>query len=504
MTVTDLDVPVHDLPLFPLTRHTPKLFGEFFALALGMTDDTGFKMRKHGEAFRLLPALPRPLSFPIELYIDHWAGESILITSPRLMQEVYALPPEAIDEAASKKWSRFVFGAQAPFVLAGRDHQTARQALAPELTPAAVERYRELSNDVLDSMIDRLAIGRPIKLHQFYAAFAQEVILRFAFGIDDQAQLDRLRRTLNRAIEHCTGTGRRRALLGFMAGAASRGFKAGSDELPRYLAAGRKIRRETDALIQHKIDELRSRPNDSFASRLIARAETDPFWTDKVLRDMLATILIAGHDTSVTAYDWATEFLLHDDDARKTLVAEAKLAATDTYAQAVNVEALRLKAPVWGTQVFTKQDIALDGHRVRKNTWIFGVTTAVHYDEELYPEPGRFLPERFFGTTPDRHGFLAFGAGRHRCPGSNFFFAEAGIVLHRMFGRLEMRPMLDHVDDTVMTFGFFNRPKNGTEVVVLRRRESREVPAFTPAEQTSAGVCPRATSLDNPDKELLA
>ncbi|TDZ45772.1 cytochrome P450 [Mycobacteroides franklinii] len=127
------------------------------------------------------------------------------------------------------------------------------------------------------------------------------------------------------------------------------------------------------------------------------------------------------------------------------------------------------------------RDISLGGYRIRKDTMILVPVTAVHYNEELYPEPEKFRPERFLDTKPDRYGFIPFGAGAHRCPGSTFYLTEASILLHRIFGRLDLEPCDPGVDEARFVFGSVSRPKGDTRVIVPNRRSAAEVPWYQPS-----------------------
>ena len=53
---------------------------------------------------------------------------------------------------------------------------------------------------------------------------------------------------------------------------------------------------------------------------------------------------------------------------------------------------------------------------------------AIHYDEERYPDPGNFIPERYLNHTlpaadyiaignPYKRDHFTYGAGRRACPG---------------------------------------------------------------------------------------
>ncbi|SHX52752.1 Uncharacterised protein [Mycobacteroides abscessus subsp. bolletii] len=41
---------------------------------------------------------------------------------------------------------------------------------------------------------------------------------------------------------------------------------------------------------------------------------------------------------------------------------------------------------------------------------------------------------------PDRGGFMAFGTGKHRYTGIDFYQLEASAMLHRIFGHLKLEP----------------------------------------------------------------
>ncbi|KAG6022115.1 hypothetical protein E4U19_005259 [Claviceps sp. Clav32 group G5] len=60
-------------------------------------------------------------------------------------------------------------------------------------------------------------------------------------------------------------------------------------------------------------------------------------------------------------------------------------------------------------------------------------TNDVHLNEELYPDPLRFHPERFEtpreGTKTETYGFLGWGNGRHRCVGQRWAKLQLSINL---------------------------------------------------------------------------
>lgn len=482
---------VHELPLVPYRfRGIPRAIQLALALS-GKINDPGITMRDTGEIFRIpYPRLRRPLQEITDVWIDGWTGETVMITSPRLVRELFDLPEGQVDHEAWKKFLMFLLGAQTPFVLGGADHVRVRRALAAELTPARVETYRQRSVQRLDDMVDELPLHTAVALHDFYTRFTQDIILRAVFGWDDCADLAELRVALYDASRYYSAVKTRRMFAYMLNCSITLNPRKNPADLPRrddrlsprFARTGHRLQLRADELIYRKIEELRTRPNDSVAARLIEFGNREnPAWTDKRLRDIIATLLVAGHDTSVVAYSWSTQYLLHNPGPRAELVAEARAGLTDRYAQAVNTEALRMHSPVIGTLPFpAKQNIALGGYRIRKGTFIFAPATPLHHNVHLYPAPETFRPERWFDTKPDRHGFIPFGIGPHRCPGSTFYLVEAGIVMHRLFGRLDMQPCRRRVDRARWMFGTLSRPKSDTEVIISRRRPASQVPWYQP------------------------
>lgn len=91
-------------------------------------------------------------------------------------------------------------------------------------------------------------------------------------------------------------------------------------------------------------------------------------------------------------------------------------------------ESQRFHRETWGMQRFAEEEVELsDGAKIPKGCRILVQTK--HFDPEMFPEPQKFDAYRFFqkreqpGQDSDwqfistRSDFLAFGYGRHECPG---------------------------------------------------------------------------------------
>ena len=114
---------------------------------------------------------------------------------------------------------------------------------------------------------------------------------------------------------------------------------------------------------------------------------------------------------------------------------------------------------------------------------MFATGRSIHVDAETYPDPLVFRPERFLDEEQsDRYAFIPFSLGRHRCPGTAFFFTESGLLLQRLFARVAFEHSRKELDRTFMEFAFFNRPYRQVPVIVRHRRPAHEVPVYRPTE----------------------
>jgi cytochrome P450 len=98
---------------------------------------------------------------------------------------------------------------------------------------------------------------------------------------------------------------------------------------------------------------------------------------------------------------------------------------------------------------------------VAPSTWL------VHQREELYPEPRRFRPERFFARAPGPHELFPFGGGVRRCIGAAFAILEIKIVLAEVLARVELSPIGPEVKP--VRRGILLAPSGGVRVRVRAR-----------------------------------
>ncbi|KAL9156444.1 hypothetical protein ABFS82_09G077100 [Erythranthe guttata] len=104
------------------------------------------------------------------------------------------------------------------------------------------------------------------------------------------------------------------------------------------------------------------------------------------------------------------------------------------YLYAVIKETLRLYPPLPLTLPHeASENCQLSGYLIPKGTQLFVNLWKLHRDPQFWPEPEKFMPERFLkGHNEDGVDFIPFGCGRRSCPGATFALRVVGFAMARL------------------------------------------------------------------------
>ncbi|XP_019183844.1 PREDICTED: cytochrome P450 CYP736A12-like [Ipomoea nil] len=162
------------------------------------------------------------------------------------------------------------------------------------------------------------------------------------------------------------------------------------------------------------------------------------------VKALMLDMLVGSMDTSATAIEWIlSEMIRHPMVMKKVqneleevvgkdrMVQESDLKSLH-YLEMVIKEAFRLHpvAPLLLPHE-AMEDSMVSGFHIPKGSRILVNTWAIGRDPEFWPEPEKFIPERFLGSDIDVKGhdfeLLPFGSGRRSCPG-----IQLGLVIVRL------------------------------------------------------------------------
>jgi len=186
-------------------------------------------------------------------------------------------------------------------------------------------------------------------------------------------------------------------------------------------------------------------PRDLFDLMGAARdPETGEAFTDEHLGDQVATMILAGHETTATALFWSLYLLALDPATQDELAAEVAGATVNgaldierlKFTRAVVDETMRLYPPAFLIARAAAGPDTIAGMPVRKNDVILVAPWLLHRHEKLWRDPNAFIPSRFMppAPAPDRFAYLPFGVGARVCIGAHFALVEATLALAKLIG----------------------------------------------------------------------
>jgi cytochrome P450 len=186
-------------------------------------------------------------------------------------------------------------------------------------------------------------------------------------------------------------------------------------------------------------------PRDLFDLMGAARdSETGEAFTDEQLGDQVATMILAGHETTATALFWSLYVLALDPATQDQLAAEVQgltvKGALDIerlkFTRAVVDETMRLYPPAFLIARAAAAPDTIAGLPVKSKDVILIAPWLLHRHEKLWRDPNAFIPTRFMPPSPppDRFAYLPFGVGARVCIGAHFALVEATLALARMIG----------------------------------------------------------------------
>ena len=202
---------------------------------------------------------------------------------------------------------------------------------------------------------------------------------------------------------------------------------------------------------------------------------------DQQLRDEAVTLFLAGHETTANALSWAWYLLALNPEAEARLHAEVdtllgeRLPTADdfprlTYTRAVFAETLRLYPPVW---VFGRRAIApvtIGDQLIPTGTTVMISPWVLHHDPHFFPDPERFMPERWLSeemTQRPPAAYLPFGGGVRMCIGERFAWMEGVLILATLARRWRFRLRDGQV--VVPRPAVTLRPRGGLPMLFTRR-----------------------------------
>jgi cytochrome P450 len=371
--------------------------------------------RRYGDVFSL--------RFP-------YFGRLVYVADPETVKRIFTGDPSVFHAGeANATVLEPALGPNSVLTLDEGAHLRQRKLLLPPFHGRSVERYGALIREITERDIETWPRERPFSLRPHTQRITLAVILRAVFGI---AEGDRL----GRATELVDEFARRADLVTTLP--VLRRHLGRFSPWTRFQRAKQAL----DEMIYEEIGARRAAPDaaerdDVLSLLLRARHDDGSPMSDEELRDELVTVIGAGHETTATGLAWAIERLLRNPRVLARLRASIE-AGEDDYLDATVKETLRARPVIVDVARKLTAPAEIGGYTVPAGTMVMPAIAALHYREDLYPNPHEFRPERFLETKADHYSWIPFGGGVRRCVGAAFAQYEMRIVLRTILERTEL------------------------------------------------------------------
>lgn len=367
--------------------------------------------------FQLIPQLVERYGDVVRVTAENLKRPAWIITNPRDIRHVLIGNHRNYVKGVGFERVEMLLG-NGIIVSDGAFWRRQRTMIQPAFSRGNMPRYFAMIKDATERLAQRwdglAQSGEPIDLTREISDYALEVILRAIFSEDLEFFVDQ---------------------------EGINPFNFLTDDLSRDLRVAMKFRqllKQVRVLIERRRD-TGARPFDLLSMMMDARASrSGEAMSDRELVDEVATMIIAGHETSAGTLNWAWYLLAGDEASAVRVRSEVQnVCGTDAltyehleslaFTRQVLEETLRLYPPVW---LYTRRAVAEDelaGYRVEAGDNVFLSPYQVQRMASYWPEPERFDPDRWAPEAREGHReytFFPFSAGPRRCIGEYFSYVE--------------------------------------------------------------------------------
>lgn len=433
---------------------------------LGASLNNGYQWLAHPYSFLDAQLRRHGLSFQLDLPI---LGRSLVTGDPALVREI-ALHPD-LDSGRGIFALRAILGDRSLITLDGQEHRERRRMLAPAFNARIIESYDAITIEKTRAVIRKLGQGKRFSFYEVARRISLSAIVRFIFGEKGPEE--------ERSMELLVGdflTSFRNPLVLYL--------KCLQVNLGPASPWGRALRNR-DRLRARILGEIGERRKGCGSSTglLAALFESGADPGDNDLTTEVLALLMFGHDTGAAAMAWVMVHLLQHPEEMERARVEAETQnsggapARSLYLEACIRESMRLSPVVVNLTRVARLDLEIGGYRVHEGERVLPCAYLAHHNEEVFPDAGRFVPERFLSGHNYGPSYFPFGIGGRLCLGEPFAMRQMVLILATFIAQaaLEFAP------------GYEARPVRNLVLIVPRRGALVVNRAVSPVRVMAAG-----------------
>jgi cytochrome P450 len=348
----------------------------------------------------------------------------------------------------------------------GSLHQEQRRLVLPAFHAKAMERYHGTIVSISNAFLEQWREGQVFDLWAEMRVLALRISSTVLFGQTQPALVD----TISSLINQWLTEGNSRSVRAFPVNCPGVPYR-------HMLKTAEQLERAVLMMIGEKRDTV-EKDADLLATLIRGQRELDGRMTDAHLVGQATILFGASYETMVNALVW-TFFLLAQhpsvtadllDELTSTLHGSAPNNAQLSQLpllEAVIKESLRILPPVPFTIRGVASPLEIKGIHLNKSDRVICSHYVTHHMAELFSDPERFLPYRWFGSSPGPYEYLPFSNGPRVCIGAGFAMTVMKVVLAVVLQRFRLSVVPESRIDRLVHVTM--RPKSGMPIVLHRQ-----------------------------------
>lgn len=360
----------------------------------------------------------------------------------------------------------------------GEQHRRNRRLVKEPFGLRAISSYGDVIARLTDELLDDWSVGRQLDMAEEMRLYMLRVTSTLLFGLDDQELAYRLGELIARWVNlnHQVGIG---AIV------PNDRF---SNQYEGLLSFAEELEAEIMSMIRRR--RASDQAGRDVLSILVRSHDADGGLSDEELVGQAAVLFSAAHMTTAHSLTWTLLLLAQHPAVMRDLAAEVSNAAHSqedgmdggpiaecaepmhiakgslpkgddlSLLDRVIKESMRLLPASAYSQRVNVEAVQLGPLYLPRGTGIVFTPLVTHRLPQLYPQPDRFLPDRWLNLRPLPYAYHPFGGGPRLCIGAPLATAIIRIALQKILTRFRLAvvpgaKVSAHIESTMLfpTYG---------------------------------------------------
>ena len=359
----------------------------------------------------------------------------VIISNPQDIKKIFSLDSQSLQAGRGNQILLPVLGQNSLFTLDGEKHQHHRKLLMPPFAHQYIKNYCQIIIKIAQEITNQWESEKPFDIRSQMQKISLEIIIRLVLGINDSTRYRKIKKLIISFL-NIMDSPLKSAMIFFP-------FLQLDCGQWTWWGQFKQIQRQIDQVLQEEIEARRNQPSaakdDVLGLMMNVKDEEGNSLDDRELKDELATLFIAGHETLTTSLSWAFYQIHQHPEIKEKLQSEIdhldyhhNLMEVEKlpYLTATIKETLRMYpiSPIIFPRVVRKR-ITINTYTYPQDTILCLSLYLVHYREDIYAQPHQFQPARFINRKYSPSEYFPFGGGSRLCLGYALAQLEMKLII---------------------------------------------------------------------------